>query len=126
VPDERRLARAGIHLNVSQLLPDALLVDIGTDPLQFWTVEAVATDGETNEGRRLALLTWAEDQGIEPVQRRFLTAFPSRNAAPARSRLKGLAAGTFACFLDEPGCESAWYEVKNFADSGGLPFDSQN
>ena len=111
VPDENRLAMAGIRLNVSQLLPDALLVDIGTDPLEFWIVEAVATDGEINEERRLSLLAWAEEQGIDRVQCRFLTAFASRGAGPARRRLKDLAADTFAWFLDEPDHELAWYEV---------------
>lgn len=112
VPDEKRLAMAGIHLNVSQLLPDALLVDIGTDPLQFWIIEAVATDGEINEERRLSLLAWAEEQGIETTQCQFLTAFASRNAAPARRRLKDLAAGTYAWFLDEPDHELAWYDLR--------------
>lgn len=112
VPDENRLAMAGIHLNVSQLLPDALIADIGADPLEFWIIESVATDGEINEERRLALLAWAEKQGIDRAQCRFLTAFASRGAAPARRRLKDLAAGTYAWFLDEPDHELAWYEVR--------------
>lgn len=112
VADAQLLAVAGISISVSTLLPDALIVDIGTKPATFWVVEAVATDGEIDDARKAALLRWAGDQKIPPDRCRFLTAFVSRNAAPARKRLKDLAIGSFAWFLDEPSHELAWYELK--------------
>ncbi|WP_443046000.1 hypothetical protein [Streptomyces sp. GQFP] len=45
-----------------------------------------------------------------------MTAFESRNSAPARKRLKDLATGTWAWFADEPHHELAWYKVKLDAD----------
>lgn len=111
VADAQLLAAAGISISVSTLLPDALIVDIGTKPATFWVVEAVATDGEIDDARKAALLQWAGDQKIPRDRCQFLTAFVSRNAAPARKRLKDLAVGSFAWFLAEPSHELAWYEL---------------
>lgn len=113
VADAQLLAAAGISINVSTLLPDALIVDIGTKPPQFWIVEAVATDGEIDEERKAELTQWASDQKIPADRCRFLSAFVSRNAAPARRRFKDLATDSFAWFLDEPSRELAWYELGN-------------
>lgn len=109
--DGAMLAAAGISINVSTLLPDALIVDIGDTPPTFWIVEAVASDGEIDEARKADLLQWAADQKIATSACRFLSAFTSRGSAPARRRLKDLAAGSFAWFLDEPSHELAWYEI---------------
>ncbi|WP_081288727.1 BsuBI/PstI family type II restriction endonuclease [Mycolicibacterium conceptionense] len=116
VADAQLLAAAGISINVSTLLPDALIVDIGTKPAQFWVVEAVATDGEIDEERKAALIQWATDQKIPADRCRFLSAFAGRNAGPARKRLKDLATDSFAWFLDEPSHELAWYELNKHPD----------
>ena len=127
VADQSTLRVAGISIDVSKLLPDALLADAGSEPFEFWIVEAVATDGPITEERKVALLKWAADQGIPADQCRFLTAFASRQAGPAKKRLKDLAAGTFAWYLDEPGGELAWYEIRS-SPAGETPvvdFDSR-
>ncbi|MEB3071613.1 BsuBI/PstI family type II restriction endonuclease [[Mycobacterium] vasticus] len=100
----------GVAIISSNLLPDAIIADItsGGD-VYFWFVEAVNTDGEINESRRISLLAWAEQQSIDTDHCYFLTAFSSRNDAAARKRLKDLAVGTFAYFADEPERELAWY-----------------
>lgn len=110
--DERLLARLGLHINVSTLLPDAVLVDLGSQPVTFWIVEAVATDGPVDEQRKAQLLSWAEQQGIPPADCQFLSAFVSRHDAPARRRLKDLARNTFAWYADEPLNELAWYGLQ--------------
>jgi len=117
--DAQLLLRLGITINPSTLLPDALLVDIATDPPTFWVVEAVASDGPIDEDRRRALLRWARDQRIPEASCRFLTAFVSRNSGPARRRLKDLAVNTYAWYVDEPGRELAWYELGADGDDGG-------
>lgn len=109
--DNERLALIGISIDISKLLPDALLVDVGVDPVEFWMIEAVQTDGEISDTRKADLLKWATAQGIDPGHCQFMTAFSSRNSAPARRRLKDLAEGTFAWFLDEPGMELAWAQI---------------
>ncbi len=111
IVDQKVLQAIGVSINVSKLLPDALLADLGSDPVQFWVVEAVASDGPITEDRKAALLSWAASQGIDPAQCRFMTAFASRNASAAKRRLKDLAGGTFAWYLDEPGSELAWNEI---------------
>jgi hypothetical protein len=114
VLDEALMTEVGISINVSKVLPDVLMFDAGAKPPTFWIVEAVASDGEINEERKAKLLDWANDQYINPSQCKFLTAFTSRNSAPARKRLKDIAVGTFCWFLDEPDRELAWTEL----DSG--------
>lgn len=105
--DEQRLQRLGLAISVTQLLPDALLFDGGPGG-RFWVIEAVHSDGPIDERRKAQLIEWAAAQRIPPDQLAFLTAFESRNADPARRRLKDLAAGTFAWFRDEPDYELQW------------------
>lgn len=109
--DSDILRRLGLSLDTGKLLPDVLLADVGVMPPQFWVVEAVASDGPVTEDRKQALLKWAAQQQIPEAACQFLTAFGSRNAAPAKRRLKDLAKGTYAWYLDEPEQQLAWYEL---------------
>lgn len=106
--DQRQLRVLGITIDVSNVLPDAILADLATEPVTFWIVEAVATDGPITEARKQQLLRWAADQSIAPSSCRFLTAFLSRGHTAAKRRLKDIAEDTFAWFEDEPGNELAW------------------
>lgn len=114
--DSALIERLGLTVDASTLLPDALLVDIGLTPPQFWIVEAVASDGPIDESRKRALLRWAVQQGIPETSCNFLTAFGSRNASPAKKRLKDLASGTFAWYVDEPDLELALRPLTEDAD----------
>jgi hypothetical protein len=109
--DSATIQRLGLAIDPTTLLPDALLVDIGPASPEFWIVEAVASDGPIDEDRKRSLLAWASRQRIPERSLRFLTAFGSRNAAPAKRRLKDLAVGTFAWYADEPERELHWYEL---------------
>lgn len=110
--DAGTLRRLGVHLDPSRVLPDALLADIGQDPVVFWIIEAVASDGPITNERMQRLLAWAHEQRIDPATCRFLTAFISRTSAAARRRLKDLAIGSYAYYADEPGRELHWYELR--------------
>ena len=121
VDDELLLAQIGLTLDVRNVLPDALLADIGTEPVQFWIIEAVATDGPITDSRRGDLLAWAERQGINPSDCRFLTAFESRGASVAKRRLKDLGSGTFAWFMDEPDHALSWSSIAPRWDYGWPP-----
>lgn len=105
VGDQQTMSALGVQIDMANLLPDAVIVELGTRPAEFWIVEAVYSDGPITEGRKAELLEWAGTQRIDPEACRFLTAFVSRNATPAKRRLKDLAEGTFAWYLDEPGLE---------------------
>ncbi|GAA1836283.1 BsuBI/PstI family type II restriction endonuclease [Nocardioides hankookensis] len=109
--DNDLLKYLGISINTSELLPDAVLADLGSDPVEFWIVEAVNTDGPIDDARKTQLLTWAQKQKIEVADCRFLTAFRSRNDAAARRRLKDLASDTYAWYADEPTHELSWHQV---------------
>lgn len=108
IGDSRVLGQLGVTIDHSNLLPDAIIADLTSDGAVFWVVEAVASDGPITEERKRNLQRWAESQRINPDHLRFLTAFESRNASPARRRLKDLAQGTYAWYLDEPGMELVW------------------
>lgn len=109
--DDQMLQRLGINIDQTLLLPDALIADTSTSPIEFWVIEVVATDGPIDEDRKCRLLKWAAEQRIDPDACRFLTAFSSRNSDAARKRLKDIAEGTYAWYLDEPFHELAWYGV---------------
>lgn len=115
--DGAMLAQLGVQIDVGALLPDALLADLGTEPVEFWIVEAVSTDGPIDTRRKRELLEWAAEHHIRPSSCRFLTAFASRNASPAKRRLKDLAIGTFAWFADEPESELGWCLINNSEDA---------
>lgn len=51
------------------------------------------------------LTEWAAGYNVAASQMRFLTAFASRNAPPARKRLKDLVSDTYSWYADEPGQE---------------------
>jgi len=101
----------GIRVDVSDLLPDALLADVGVYPVRFWVVEAVATDGPVTEERRQDLIEWAGRQNLDPTHLEFLSVFPSRADPTIRRRLKDLGYNTHAWFLDEPDYELVWREL---------------
>lgn len=111
VTDELLLTGLGITLDVTRILPDALIADLGAEPVEFWIVEAVASDGPVTDARKALLLEWATEQSINPSSCRFLSAFESRGAQTAKRRLKDLAVGTFAWFADEPERELAWDSI---------------
>lgn len=109
--DEKALRALGIKIDVAKVLPDALIADVGSTPVRFWIIEAVATDGPITEGRRSALLDWAERQNIKAEHCSFLTAFRSRHDPAAKKRLKDIAANTWCWYADEPTHELAWYQL---------------
>lgn len=115
--DGAMLAQLGVQIDVGALLPDALLADLGVEPVEFWIVEAVSTDGPIDTRRKRELLEWAAEHHIRPSSCRFLTAFASRNASPAKRRLKDLATGTFAWFADEPESELVWRQIDDVEDT---------
>jgi hypothetical protein len=116
IGDAAVLTDLGISIDPQELLPDTVIVDIGTGPHLFWIVEAVHTDGAITEDRRRQLVRWASSQRIPVHSCRFLSAFKSRHDSAARRRLKDLAVNTFAWYADEPARELAWYEIPELPD----------
>lgn len=111
VGDRAFMEAIALHIDVNALLPDLLMLDHGTDPIEFWIIEVVATDGPVSEARRRDLESWAETQGIPAGSCNFLTAFISRNSTAARKHLREIAVGTFVWYADEPSREVLWREI---------------
>jgi BsuBI/PstI restriction endonuclease domain/BsuBI/PstI restriction endonuclease HTH domain len=109
--DAAKMAIARISINVSNVLPDVILLDAGTKPPTFWIVEVAYSDGVVSKDRKTELLTWAQDQYIKPEHCQFLSALDSRNGSTARKRLKDIAVDTYCWFYDEPNAELAWNEL---------------
>jgi hypothetical protein len=109
--DANILQSLGIKIDAQRVLPDVIIADIEANPVTFWIIEAAATGGVVTAARRQLLRDWAKEQNINPENCSFLTAFRSRNDAPARRFLKDLASETWAWFSDEPNHELAWYLV---------------
>ncbi|GAA3525044.1 hypothetical protein GCM10022234_22450 [Aeromicrobium panaciterrae] len=117
--DAARLKSLGVTIDPQTLLPDAVIADIGSQPVTFWIVEVSASDGVVSEDRLQRLQAWAADNRIPVEDCEYLTAFRSRISSSARRRLKDLAAGTYAWFLAEPGRELSWREIEaSPTDSG--------
>jgi hypothetical protein len=97
-----------ITLDVAQLLPDVVLVDLsppGRDgKVLIVFVEVVASDGPVTEQRKQALLDLIgrSPRGYRPDDAAFVTAYSDRSAAPARRTLPTLAWRSFAWFVSEP------------------------
>lgn len=119
--DAAVFSAAGISVDVSSLLPDVLIADLGTDPMEIWVIEVVATDGPIHERRKKKLIEWARKQGLPPEHLRYLTAFLSRNHGAAKRLLPSLAAGTHAWFLDEPELEMSWSEIVSTIPDNVIP-----
>lgn len=113
--DADEIAALGIAIDVRSVLPDVLIADLGSPAVTYWVVEAVASDGPVTEERREDLLAWATDQHIPVENMRFLSAFVSRGHTAARKRLRDLANGTYAWFLDEPRMDLSWREIQHDA-----------
>lgn len=109
--DSKLLEAVGISIDVSTLLPDLLLADTGTNPLEFWIIEVVATGGPIDERRKSKLTKWAVNHGLKEEQLRFLTVFLSRHHPAAKKFVPTLATGTHAWFLDEPESELTWGNI---------------
>lgn len=110
VIDAARMAAAGISINVSEVLPDAILLDASTRPPTFCSSRP-SPPMERSMSSASATCSPGQNAVHRPDHCQFLSAFTSRNSNPARRRLKDIAVGTFCWFLDEPGRELAWDEL---------------
>ncbi len=103
--DTELLMELGITLRRDRLLPDMILVDLGSpsgDPL-FIFVEVVSSDGPITEERRLALSELITEAGYSSAQAAFVTAYLDRDHPAFRKTMSSLAWNSFAWFLSEPG-----------------------
>lgn len=96
--DTKLLRELGITLQRDRLLPDMILVDLGSpsgNPL-FIFVEVVSSDGPITEERRLALSGLITEAGYSSAQAAFVTAYLDRDHPAFRRTMSSLAWNSFA------------------------------
>lgn len=100
--DDALAKDVGLNIVAERLLPDMILVDLGSgDPLLVF-VEVVATDGAITEDRKAALLEITAEGGFAAERVAFVTAFMDRDSAAFKKSLPNLAWGSFAWCVAEP------------------------
>lgn len=99
------LARSiGFNIDTAAVLPDIILVDLGTDEseLLFVFVEVVHSDGPVSGDRRKDLMAIAVNAGFEEKQVAFVTAYLERSATAFRKTFAAVAWNSFAWLASEP------------------------
>lgn len=104
--DESLALKLGIVIDPSKSLPDAILVDLGSemDGSDFIVlfVEAVATDGPINQNRKSKLTQIAIDAGFKEENLCFMTAFLDRDCRAFKKSIPNIAWGSYIWFVSEP------------------------
>lgn len=100
--DMRLAAAVRLPINPNELLPDIILVDLGSDEPRFVFVEVVSTDGPVTEDRRAKLSEVVQRGGHAPENVAFVTAFLDRGTAVYRKLASSIAWRSFVWFASEP------------------------
>jgi hypothetical protein len=106
--DQKRLAKAGIALQLGDAMPDVLLWNPKTDRL--WVIEAVTSDGEVDSHKVAQLERLAKRCGKQGID--FTTAYRNwRDTAVRQERNKNLAIDTYVWIQSDA---SRHFLVKSF------------
>jgi BsuBI/PstI restriction endonuclease domain/BsuBI/PstI restriction endonuclease HTH domain len=100
--DESLSKAIGLAIAPDQVLPDVVLVDLGSVPPLLVFVECVVTDGPVDERRREELERLALASGFRVEDCVYVTAFGDRAESPFRAIASALSWGSFAWFATEP------------------------
>ncbi|PZU17653.1 MAG: restriction endonuclease [Citromicrobium sp.] len=104
VQDDELAARMNIVIDAKRILPDIILVDIGTSADEFMVifVEVVASDGPMDGQRVAALKTIAANAGFDVGTITFITAYWDRDGAAFKKTFATLSPDTFAWCATQP------------------------
>lgn len=93
-----------VHLpiNPNELLPDIILVDLGSESTRFVFVEVVSTDGPMTEDRRTRFSELVQTGGHDVRNAAFMTAFMDRDSGVYRKLASEFAWNSFVWFASEP------------------------
>ncbi|PYE48779.1 restriction endonuclease [Paenibacillus barcinonensis] len=102
VNDDRICAAIGFHIDVTKVLPDIIMVDLGRREPLIVFVECVATDGPISDRRKLELISIAEEAGYSGKDYTFVTAFRDRTDGVSKKLTPSIAWDTFVWYATEP------------------------
>lgn len=100
--DDELCQAIGFHVDVGTVLPDLILVELGTQTPKIVFVECVASDGPINDRRKQELLDFADQAGYKAEDCALVTVFRDRSDAVSRKLAPSIAWGTFVWHVSEP------------------------
>jgi hypothetical protein len=107
--DDELLHRIGLNIPTDRLLPDLILVDVGSNPVDVGPnplllvfVEVVATAGAFDETRHEALLGITSDASFSLDHVAFVTAYEDRDSAAFKNSVGALPWRSFVWFMSNP------------------------
>jgi hypothetical protein len=99
--DDETAESIGLKIDPARNLPDVILADVAAGDVFLVFIEVVATDGPISTKRRLDLLKYATEAGLDEDKVAFVTAYMHRNAA-MKKNLPALAWNSFVWLASEP------------------------
>lgn len=99
--DDALASRLGINIDAGKVLPDIILVEMGTDEPLLVFVEVVATDGAITDRRKDEIYTITNAAKFKPQNIVFVTAYMDRQSGGFKKTVAQLAWNSFAWFASE-------------------------
>lgn len=92
----------GINIDVSNVLPDIILAELGEKQPVIIFVECVSTDGPINDRRKQELIEMAHAANYKETDCAYVTVFKDRADPASRKLQPSVAWGTFIWYASEP------------------------
>lgn len=100
--DDEICRAIGFNVNVSDVLPDLILADLGGEQPLIIFVECVATDGPINDRRKQELIKLAKEANYTETDCAYVTVFKDRSDSASRKLVPSIAWDTFIWYASEP------------------------
>lgn len=100
--DDELCRAIGFDVDVSTVLPDLILAELGEEHSMIIFAECVASDGPINDRRKQELIDLAKKAGYLETDCAFVTVFKDRSDSASRRLVPSIAWGTFIWYASEP------------------------
>lgn len=102
VKDDELCRAIGFNIDVSNVLPDIILAELGLEKPLIIFVECVASDGPINDRRKKELINIAKAANYREEDCAYVTVFSDRSALTNRKLIPSISWGTFVWYASEP------------------------
>lgn len=100
--DDDMCRAIGFNVDVSNVLPDLILAELGEEQPIIIFVECVASDGPINDRRKQELIEMARAANYRETDCAYVTVFKDRSDSQSRKLVPSIAWGTFIWYASEP------------------------
>lgn len=100
--DDELCKAIGFNVNVSDVLPDLILAELGEEQPIIVFIECVATDGPVNDRRKQELIELARTANYKETDCAYVTVFKDRADSASRKLVPSIAWNTFIWYASEP------------------------